>query len=158
MQYLLGHNMPLVPVKIGISGPAKAYFDQQLDPYPPDLEVTALIDTGATVTVIDQTIVHRLRLLQRGECTVRGFDSQMHASEHSRRYPNYDVSLTILAAQGEPQPVVICPAVQVIGTDIGHDRFQILLGLDVLRHCTLFMHLADGHFDVSPVTPYPVGG
>jgi len=32
----------------------------------------------------------------------------------------------------------------------------VLLGLDILKQCTLFMDLSSDHFDVAPSSPYPV--
>jgi hypothetical protein len=155
MLYGLTKGLPIVPVRIGISLPYRQYLTRSLERCPNDQIVYALIDTGATLTVIDSSIVAKLCIPDRGYCTVRGFDGNLHAAPEAKMYLNYDVSLAILSSGSDSQEVVVSNALQVVGADLGHKDFQMLLGLDVLRQCTLFMDLSGGHFDVAPSSPYP---
>lgn len=155
MQYGLTKGLPIVPVRIGVSQPHRDYLARSLEKAPDDIVVRALIDTGATLTVIDSTVIKQLHLQDRGECNVRGFDGNLHAAPESKVYLNYDISFAILDKALEHE-VVVSPVLQAVGADLGHPDFDVLLGLDVIKQCTLFMDLAGDHFDVAPSSPYPV--
>jgi predicted aspartyl protease len=142
-------------VRIGVSQPHRNYLAAALEKAPDDIVVRALIDTGASVTLIDNSVIEKLRLQDRGECKVRGFDNSLHASLEEKIYLNYDVSFAILN-KARDQEVVIAPALQAVGADLGYKDFDVLLGLDVLKLCTLFMDLSGDHFDIGPSSPYPV--
>jgi hypothetical protein len=153
MQYSLTKGLAIVPVKIGISSIARAYYDKNMDLAPEPITVSAWVDTGASVTVIDNSVVQQLRLEAKSIRSVRGFDSNMHASPEAKAYPEYDISFAIM---DEPQAheVMVSDVMQAVGVSLGHPDFQVLLGLDVLRQCTLFMDLAgNNHFDLSPSKP-----
>ncbi len=156
MKYGLTNGMPIVPVSIGVSAPRRAYLERLMDPVPADIVVMALVDTGATLSVIDQTIVSRLCLVDSGFCTVRGFNIALHDTEEANQYPNYDVSFSIMSDAIPRQEVVVAEALQVISSNLLNVDFQILIGLDILRRCTLFMDLSSDHFDIAPSSPFPM--
>ncbi|MFN0075274.1 MAG: aspartyl protease family protein [Prosthecobacter sp.] len=140
------NGLPLVDVRIGHSDAHREQCERNLDPVPPDIQVKALLDTGASITVMDADIVRRLRLRDRGVCRVRGFDGSLHADPASREYLNYDISLTIPDASGTF--VVRIGDLQSVGVPMGCDDYQVLLGLDVLSRCTVTLRFAEGEFDI----------
>jgi hypothetical protein len=156
MQYGLTRGLPIVPVRLGVSQPHRDYLARNLEAAPTDIVVSALIDTGASLTIVDSSVIERLGLTDRGFCYVRGFDGNLHAAPEAKEYLNYDASFAILADFVSGQEVVVSRALQVVGVDMGHSEFQVLLGRDFLRHCTLYLDLASEHFDVAPSTPYPI--
>jgi hypothetical protein len=135
------HGLPLVEVRIGHSDAFRELCERNLDPVPPDITVKALIDTGASITVIDSALVRRLRLRDRGVCRVRGFDGDLHADPAAREYLNYDISLAIPDAEGAP--IIRIGDLQSVGAPLNCEDYQMLLGLDVLRHCTVTLRFAE---------------
>jgi hypothetical protein len=155
MQYGLTKGLPIVPVRIGVSQPHREFLERSMERVPSDLILRAWIDTGASVTLVDNAQIRRLCLPDRGVCNVRGFDGNLHASPETKVYLNYDISFAVMDPTGK-QEVVVSSALQAVGADLGHPDFDVLLGLDILKQCTLFMDLSSNHFDVAPSSPYPV--
>ncbi|HBJ87945.1 MAG TPA: hypothetical protein DDZ88_29620 [Verrucomicrobiales bacterium] len=123
------HGLPLVEVRIGHSDAFRELCERNLDPVPPD------------ITVIDSALVRRLRLRDRGVCRVRGFDGSLHADPVAREYLNYDISLVISDAEGVP--IVRIGDLQSVGAPLNCEDYEVLLGLDVLRHCTVTLSFAE---------------
>lgn len=143
----LQNGLPLVDVRIGHSDAFRELCERNLDPVPPDITVKALIDTGASITVIDSTLVRRLRLRDRGVCRVRGFDGNLHADPAAREYLNYDVSLAI--PDGDGNPIIRVGDLQSVGAPLNCEDYQVLLGLDVLRHCILTLRFAADQMEIN---------
>jgi hypothetical protein len=153
--------MPIVRVKVLI-GPVtlkhlEADYSRRCDPWPncmpKELEVDALIDTGASVSIIDSDIVEQLRLRSYGYCPISGFDSRDGEGGKARQYPNYEAGLVLLDASGAT-PILTIKTGQIVGHQVATARFQAILGMDVLKHC--HFHL-DGPGDCFEITaPEPL--
>jgi len=64
--------MPIIMVEIGVSDAfAESRFYRQMEQPPRPLSLPALVDTGASLTVIDESVVEALNLIPRGYCDVR---------------------------------------------------------------------------------------
>lgn len=92
MSRALTFRMPIIRLKIRV-GPVtlrhlEQGYDNRCEPWPrsipKELEVDALIDTGASVTIIDTSIVEDMPLRCFGYCPISGFDSQDSARERPR--------------------------------------------------------------------------
>ncbi len=153
MKYDLTEGLPIVPMRVGVSAPLRNYLERTMDRVPRDIIVRGLVDTGASKTVIDQTLVSKLCLPDHGYCNVRAFSGALHVDENSTRFLNYGVSFAILSEPPTLDEVVVSEAMQVIGTNMEHPDFEVLIGMDVLRLCTFFMDLSAKYFDISPSMP-----
>jgi len=147
MSFTLVNGLPIVSIRLGVSEAFKSHCDRQMEPYPEDLQVRALIDTGASITVIDDQLVSRLCLRSKGFCKVRGFDNSPDGSASHKEYPNYDVSLSIWKTTTET--TLHIPDLQVVAVPLDCTDYDMLLGMDVLRRCTLHFHFSDNFFDIQ---------
>jgi len=147
MVVTLLNGLPLVEVCVGHSDAFREQCERNLDSVPPDIKVKALIDTGASITVIDSGLVRRLRLRDRGVCRVRGFDGNLHAAPAAREYLNYDISIAIPDAEGVP--IVRIGDLQSVGAPLNCEDYEVLLGLDVLRHCTVTLRFAEEKMEIQ---------
>jgi predicted aspartyl protease len=101
----------------------------------PTIKATALIDTGASSTCINQNIVDALKLI--------AFDTQkvLTAGGPSEQLL-YDVGVVLPISQ----PNII--SVQAPCADLSGQPFQVLLGRDVLSMCTMFYNGPDNSFSL----------
>lgn len=99
----------------------------------PSAKATALINTGATITCINQDIVNQLGLI--------AFDEQMVGTAGGNvKQLFYDAGIVLPISQ----PNII--AVQSPCADLKNQPYQVLLGRDVLSICTLFYNGGDNSF------------
>lgn len=148
MRCQLTHGLPLVDVLIGHSDAYREYCQPALEPTPPDIAVRALVDTGASISVIDSSVISRLRLKDRGVCKVRGFDGGSKEASSSNEYLNYDVALALIDEIGLPG--IRVGNLQAVGAPMGYEGYDVLLGLDFLKHCTLTLRFGSGELSVDP--------
>ena len=97
-------------------------------PVPP-IWVTALLDTGASCSVIDSSVVGSLKLIQAG--TMEGHTPSTTAALHT--FNLYDVCL----AFAKPQVKAISMNLPVAEANLSTQGFLALIGRDVLQHCLL---------------------
>jgi hypothetical protein len=99
----------------------------------PSTKAMALIDTGASSTCISKIIVEQLKL--------NPFDIQLvNTAAGESRQLLYDIGVALPISQ--PNTL----AVQSPCADLSKQSFQVLLGRDVLSHCTLFYNGSDNSF------------
>ncbi|GIW41619.1 MAG: hypothetical protein KatS3mg076_2196 [Candidatus Binatia bacterium] len=97
----------------------------------------ALIDTGATTTCVDEAAAQRLGLPVIDVATLA---SASHASSQHNVYP-IQIEVTGL-------PIVL-NAPRAIGAPLASQGLLVLLGRDLLQHCTLFYNGLNGSFTLS---------
>lgn len=160
MRRPLSYRMLIVQLIVRI-GPVtlkqkQAYYDKHRELWPsakPKCKtVNALIGTGASVTIIDTSIVEELELSPRGYCPVNGFDSHTENGDRPKKYPNYEVGLCIVGASTS-QPLLTIRTGQAVGHSLMNTRFDAIIGMDVLHHCHFELDGPNDCFELSaPVT------
>ena len=112
---------PVCSVKIGMSAVAKEILSDQGGHVPVSIEVTALIDTGASATCVNPKIIKLLGLIPRGVTHIATPSTAAHPCDV------YDVSLHF------PNGVIV-PTIQVLEAPLEGQNIQCLIGRDVLVH------------------------
>jgi predicted aspartyl protease len=123
-------------VRIGVSEPAANLLRQQSKPIPNPVEITALIDTGASGTAVKPEVIRQLQLTPRGVTNIATPSSAAHPCNV------YDVSLTF--ANG-----VIVPVITVIEVPLEGQVIHGLIGRDVLIHGILIYSGYTNTFSLS---------
>lgn len=146
----------LIPVRVGLSSHAVKRLAQRLEPPPREFQTLALIDTGASITVVSPRVIHHLRAVDRGVCHVTGVgavDEQGNAKVVECL--NYDLSLTILGAIQEPASARCLGDIQALAAPGSMGDQDVLIGLDVLSRFTLTASWSEGWFDLSGQSSSP---
>jgi len=110
---------------------------QQGQAVPPPTTGLALIDTGASVTCIDETAAQQLKLPVVDVVTI---GSASHASAQASVYP---ISIDIAGL-----PISI-DAPRAVGAALASQGLLLLIGRDVLQFCTLFYNGITGEITLS---------
>jgi predicted aspartyl protease len=101
------------------------------------LSGTALIDTGATTTCIDEAIAQQLNL---PAIDVISIASASHAASKQNVYP------ALIEVVGM---AIKFNALRAIGVPLTNQGIHVLIGRDLLQHCTLFYNGLIGSFTLS---------
>lgn len=132
----LRHVGPICRVKIGLSGPAEAELKTEGKDIPQPYEVTALIDTGASGTAINNEVVQNLHLVPRGVTQIATPSTKAHPCNV------YDISLLF------PNRVSI-PLLQAVEAPLEGQNIQCLIGRDVLSNGILIYNGYMNTFSLS---------
>ena len=106
-------------------------------PVPDRVPGKALLDTGASVTVVDHTIAKRLNLLPRG--TLR-----LSVANATTEQPTFAFAFTI-----EARTPFTLTALQAPSSDLAGLGVDLLIGRDILSQCLLIMNGPAGSFTLS---------
>jgi hypothetical protein len=101
-------------------------------PAPPPITIRGLIDTGASCSAIDSTIVVGLGLIQTGR-------SLLHTPTTGSAYverDQYDVSLLLGSQPGEVKSFTV----GALRSDFVSEGFEAVIGWDILKYCVLTCH------------------
>jgi predicted aspartyl protease len=128
---------PWVQVTLGLAQVMAAQLLQQGKSVPQPISGVGLIDTGASHTCIDDAAALRLGLPVTNVVTVA---SASHAATRQNVYP---AQIEIV---GLPFPIA---ATNAIGAALAVQGFLVLIGRDVLHHCTLFYNGPSGSITLS---------
>jgi len=121
----------------------KALQDANL-PIPPAQTIRALIDTGASISAVDPSILSALGLQQTGEADIHTPSTAGTAV----RTPTYDVMIGIYAAR-QNDPHFVSDTVQVTGSDLSRFGFSALIGTDILKECIFHYNGVAGLFTIA---------
>ena len=110
-------------------------------PFPQPQTIRALIDTGASCSVLDRTVSNALSLAPTSTILVHTPSS---GSNYAVR-DVLDVSLTIGASKPDPATFTL----GVIASDLASEGFLALIGWDVLSQCVLTCDGPVGLFSLS---------
>ena len=121
----LGVDGAIVPVLFHFSGPRLQLLRAANQPFPMAFTGRGLIDTGASGSAIDSSVVQSLGLLPTG--TINILTPSTGSVPHVCN--QYDVSLTLLMA---PQPHVVSMIIPVLECQLLSQGIHALIGRDVL--------------------------
>jgi len=135
---------PIVRAAIMLTVARKEMLASAGQTIPTPQTIQALIDTGASISGVDPTILSALGLTPTGTAEVVSATS----AGAGVSVPTYDVRIGIFAArQGDLH--FISEAVQVTATSFASSGYQALIGTDILSKCILHYNGADGHFTLA---------
>ena len=128
---------PVVQVSISVEQNIAQQLLAQGVTLPPPEVGFALIDSGATSTCIDDDAARRLRL---PAIDVVAVASASHASTQQNVHPMQ------IEVRGLP---ITISAPRAIAAPLASQGLLVLIGRDVLQHCTLFYNGPAGSFSLS---------
>lgn len=141
----IGPDGPVISVAIGFSGPRSAFLQASGGTIPTPVMVRALVDTGASGTAIDSSVVTALGLAPTGSIPVH-----TPSTQGVPHYCNqYDISLWFLQSPPQSTAHNMALTMPVIETDFTGQNFRALLGRDILARCTMFYHGPGGLVTIS---------
>lgn len=129
-------------VDIGVSKMRAALLRGLGEPVPKPVRILALIDTGATVSAIDERIVKQLSLRPTGSTLINTFTTGAVPA----RCDEYDVSIELihLAATG-----LIFDPVAVSSAPLQQFGVGAIIGLNILSKCLLLYDGPNGRFTLA---------
>ena len=101
----------------------------------------ALIDTGSDITVVSSALLRQLRATPLGSAQTSGIGG-------STPVQLYEASLFIFNASNVHSPWIVRPDLTVMELP-GTIEFDVLIGMDVLRDCTLVVSGPMGQFTLD---------
>ncbi len=128
---------PCLQVSVNIAQSMAQQLAQRGQPLPSSVSGLALIDTGATSTCVDEATAQQMGLPVVNVVPVA---SASHAQTMANVYPIQ------LAITGLP---ITIDAPQAIGAALAAQGLLVLIGRDVLQHCTLFYNGLTGEFTLA---------
>ncbi|HTA76756.1 MAG TPA: retroviral-like aspartic protease family protein [bacterium] len=122
---------PLFDVVLNVSYPYLQQLKANGSPVPSMVPARALLDTGASGTVVDPSIIQKLAISPKG---TGQFITPSTANVPHQAY-TYDIAL-FLNHQGYSKPFLTLPVAEL---KLAHQGFEVLIGRDVLDKC-LFIY------------------
>ena len=126
---------------VGVTAPRATMLKAAGQPEPTPVKVRGLVDTGATCTCIDPSIIKQLGLTPTGTTVIR--TPSTGTSSHS--CSQYDVSIYL------PHPTIVFKVapLAVVESVLSNQGIHVLIGRDVLSNCFLFYNGAVGRFALA---------
>ena len=131
---------PIISALVGGSHSHRETLLAAEQPVPPAVSIRALIDTGASHTCVDSSVLRALQL-DPIETIVMQTASTGVASHTTQEY---EVSLVAPGAARQDVPLTLSNT-SVIATELGRSGFQALIG----RDCMLLYNGSYGHFSLA---------
>jgi hypothetical protein len=134
---------PLIHAFIGVSQPRLAALIKVGAPIPPPIVVKALVDTGASHTVVDPTILKGLAL------SPRRIAKTLTPTTGAAPVKCYTYDVSIHVPLGVATALFSKHAWEVTCLDLKHQGFEVLLGRDVLSEGLLVYDGKAGTFSMA---------
>lgn len=133
---VLAHQGPNIPVELSIPDALANYFSQQNVAIPAPLTGVALIDTGASITCVDISIIQSLNIQPIGTTTV--YTPQGNATQQL-----FPIKLSF------PGTAIVISLNAVLGSVLLAQNIGALIGRDILSRCVLVYNGPLGSFSFS---------
>lgn len=130
---------------VGVSHARRAALIAANQPVPNVQQIQGLVDTGASSTCVDPSVLQTLALSPTGQVSVNtpSTGNIPHTADQ------YDVSVFIPSATTGRQPLVV-QNIPVLSSELLQSQgFHALIGRDVLSHCLLAYNGTDGRFTLA---------
>jgi hypothetical protein len=121
---------PLLQFLVGVSRPRLDALTTAGQSVPTSIPITGLIDTGASCTCIDTSILRQLAIPSTGNTQVHTPSTQIDVPHVANLY---DISLVLL----HPLVTRTFHALPVMESQLSHQGIQALIGRDILANCLL---------------------
>lgn len=115
---------PILPIQVGLPQAAAANMRQNGEVPGTVEEVQALVDTGASITAVNEALAARLGLIATGSVQVGGV-----TGVDTR--PLYGVRIVM------PEPGFTFDPIQIVGANLNAPDFEVLIGRNLL--CSMMM-------------------
>ena len=120
---------PILDASVGVSRPRATALKAAGQPVPKAIPIRALIDTGASCTCLDPSILEGLSLTPTGVVSV----NSPTTGETPHQADQFDVALFIPPPNGLPLFIQAMPV--VASHLLAMQGFHALLGRDILNNC-----------------------
>lgn len=127
---------PILPIHVGLPSTMVGGIRAQGETPPPPEEISALVDTGASITAINNGVAQRLGLIQTGSVTVGGVTG-------TSQQPVYT------AFVGFPDMGMEFDPVQIVGTPSEFPGFDVLIGRNILCQMIMTYNGSKGIFSLE---------
>ncbi len=122
---------PIVDILVGVSQARQQALQRASQAIPPPVQIRALVDTGASCTCIDPSVLGRLGLAPTGTAPIHTPFTGVQPHQANQ----YDVSLVLM----HPLLTYTIGAIPVVESQLLIQGIQGLIGRDALGNC-LFIY------------------
>jgi len=130
---------PIVNALVGVSEARRAALTSAGQAIPPLVQIRGLIDTGASCTCVDPSVITALSLPPTGSVSM--LTPSTGATPHATA--QYDAALIIPPSQAGQLPLVF-QTIPIVGSDLKAQGIDALLGRDILSRCVLLYNGGPG--------------
>jgi hypothetical protein len=141
----IGPNGPVVTAVLTVSQARRLALSAAQQPIPPPQQIRALVDTGASCTSVDPSVITALNLQPTGNVSV--ITPSTGTTPHQAN--QYDVAL-LIPGPAPTDPPLVFPTVPVIAAQLLQAQgFHALIGRDILNRCLLIYNGSIGFFTLG---------
>jgi len=140
----IGPAGPVLSAFVAVSQARHAALTAAGQPVPSPVPIRALVDTGASCTCVDASVLAALGLTPTGSTQM--MTPSTGATPHEAL--QYDVALAIPAAPPNPQPFYK-HTLPVVGSELSIQGIDALIGRDILKDCLLTYNGVVGFFTLA---------
>ncbi len=133
---------PIIPLAVMISAPRRQAIVASGGQIPPAVKVSGLLDTGASCTCIDPSVIQQLGIPPSGVTSIVTPSTGINPVVCDQ----FDVSLALLLDKGRLHVIDTLPVIQSNLSRYGH---HVLIGRDVLSQGLLFFNGTAGTVTVA---------
>lgn|SRR5574337_2095263 len=138
-------NRPILNAVVGVSEARRAALEAAGQPVPGGIPIRALLDTGASASCLDPSVLGQLGLTTPTGSTL------VHTPTTGSTPVSadvFDIGLLIPGAEPSHVPLVL-PTVPVTRHDFSAQGFLALIGRDILCQCVLVYNGSMGFFTLA---------
>ena len=135
----------MVTALFAVSEARRAALAAAGQPVPQPQRTTALIDTGASCTSVDPSVIIALNLQPTGSVSL----ITPSTGQTPHQTSEYDIALAIPGASPQ-DPFLVFPTIAVISAELLQAQgFHALIGRDILNRCVLIYNGTIGFFTLA---------